>query len=145
MIAVLLIIHLLIIAAMVAVILMQRSEGGALGIGGGGPGGMMSGRGAANLLTRSTMILGALFVGNSILLAVLASVDDSGRSVIDRLGQDQSDRLPFDFTTMPEDEAPEADPEAQPAPEPQPEAQPEASEDAPPPPPAEDDPQIPGR
>lgn len=126
---------------MVAVILMQRSEGGALGIGGGGPGGMMSGRGAANLLTRSTMILGALFVGNSILLAVLASVDDSGRSVIDRLGQDQSDQLPFDFTTLPEDEATEADPEAQSASEPQP----EAVEDAPPPPPAEDDPQIPGR
>jgi preprotein translocase subunit SecG len=132
MIAVLLIIHLLIIAAMVTVILMQRSEGGALGIGGGGPGGMMSGRGAANLLTRSTMILGALFVGNSILLAVLASVDDSGRSVIDRLGGEQTDQLPFDFTTLPDDEADGVAPEA------------EEVDDAPAPPPVEDEPEIPG-
>jgi len=133
MIAVLLIIHLLIIAAMVTVILMQRSEGGALGIGGGGPGGMMSGRGAANLLTRSTMILGALFVGNSILLAVLASVDDSGRSVIDRMGGQQVDQLPFDFTTMPEDETGD-DAEAD-----------AVIDDTPPPPPAEEDePEIPG-
>ena len=65
--AVLLIIHVLIAAALTGVILMQRSEGGALGIGGGGPGGMMSGRGAANLLTRVTMILGALFIGNSVI------------------------------------------------------------------------------
>lgn len=131
MIAVLLIIHLLIIAAMVTVILMQRSEGGALGIGGGGPGGMMSGRGAANLLTRSTMILGALFVGNSILLAVLASVDESGRSVIDRLGGEQADQLPFDFTTMPDDEADGAAPEVE-------------VDDTPAPAPAEDEPEIPG-
>lgn len=131
MIAVLLIIHLLIIAAMVTVILMQRSEGGALGIGGGGPGGMMSGRGAANLLTRSTMILGALFVGNSILLAVLASVDDSGRSVIDRMGGQQTDQLPFDFTTMPDDEADGVEPEVQ-------------IDDTPAPPPVEEEPEIPG-
>jgi len=141
MIAVLLIIHLLIIAAMVTIILMQRSEGGALGIGGGGPGGMMSGRGAANLLTRSTMILGALFVGNSILLAVLASVDDSGRSVIDRMGAEQSDQLPFDFTTLPDDAADDTVPDAEG------EVQPDAeADDAPPPPPAvEDEPEIPGR
>ncbi|MGY6629182.1 MAG: preprotein translocase subunit SecG [Oceanicaulis sp.] len=131
MIAVLLIIHLLIIAAMVTVILMQRSEGGALGIGGGGPGGMMSGRGAANLLTRSTMILGALFVSNSILLAVLASVDDSGRSVIDRMGGEQTDQLPFDFTTMPDDEADGVAPEVE-------------IDDTPAPPPVEDEPEIPG-
>lgn len=139
MIAVLLIIHLLIIAAMVTVILMQRSEGGALGIGGGGPGGMMSGRGAANLLTRSTMILGALFVGNSIVLAVLASVDDSGRSVIERMGTEPTDQLPFDFTTIPDDEADGAEPDADVPSEPEAEA-----DDAPPPPPVEDEPEIPG-
>ncbi|KAA5804834.1 preprotein translocase subunit SecG [Alkalicaulis satelles] len=127
MIAVLLIIHLLLIAAMVAVILMQRSEGGALGIGG-GPGGMMSGRGSANLLTRTTMILGALFVGNSILLAVLASVDDSGRSVIDRLGDDPATQRPFDFSGFDdiEEEGEEIPDESQPEP-------------------AQDDPEIPGR
>lgn len=80
---VLLIVHLLVASALVAVILMQRSEGGALGIGG-GPGGMMSGRGAANLMTRLTMILGAIFVANSILLAIVSGIDSTtGRSVFD--------------------------------------------------------------
>jgi preprotein translocase subunit SecG len=61
--AVLLIIHVLIALALIAVVLLQRSEGGALGIGGGGggAGGFMTGRGAANLLTRSTAILGVAF------------------------------------------------------------------------------------
>lgn len=94
--AVLLIIHVLIAAALTGVILMQRSEGGALGIGGGGPGGMMSGRGAANLLTRITMILGALFIGNSILLAIISGVTASSGSVIDRVGETQTNSdLPF--------------------------------------------------
>jgi preprotein translocase subunit SecG len=94
--AVLLIIHVLIAAALTGVILMQRSEGGALGIGGGGPSGMMSGRGAANLLTRITMILGALFIGNSILLAIMSGVTTSTGSVLDRVGQSEtSSDLPF--------------------------------------------------
>lgn len=83
---VLLIAHLLIAAGLVAVILMQKSEGGALGIGG-GPGGMMSGRSAANLLTRVTMFLGAAFVVNSILLAIVAGVTDTGDSIFDGNGQ----------------------------------------------------------
>ena len=94
--AVLLIIHVLIAAALTGVILMQRSEGGALGIGGGGPGGMMSGRGAANLLTRVTMILGALFIGNSILHAIISGVTTSSGSVLDRVGETQTNSdLPF--------------------------------------------------
>ena len=94
--AVLLIIHVLIAAALTGVILMQRSEGGALGIGGGGPGGMMSGRGAANLLTRVTMILGALFIGNSILLAIISGVTTSSGSVLDCVGETQTNSdLPF--------------------------------------------------
>ncbi|MBL8645761.1 MAG: preprotein translocase subunit SecG [Sphingosinicella sp.] len=68
-----LVIHSLIAIALVAVILLQRSEGGALGIGG-GPGGLLTARGAGNLLTKSTGILAALFLGTSILLAVMASL-----------------------------------------------------------------------
>ena len=68
-----LVIHALIALALCGVILLQRSEGGGLGIGGGNAGGMMTARGAADLLTRSTTILAALFVGTSILLAVLAA------------------------------------------------------------------------
>ena len=109
--AVLLIIHVLIAAALTGVILMQRSEGGALGIGGGGPGGMMSGRGAANLLTRVTMILGALFIGNSILLAIISGVTATSGSVIDRVGETQtSSDLPFgDLEGLETDIPPPAD------------------------------------
>jgi preprotein translocase subunit SecG len=69
----LLIVQTLIAAAMVAVILMQRSEGGGLGVGG-SPSGLMSARGAADFLTRATSILATLFVGLSIVLAGLATL-----------------------------------------------------------------------
>ena len=79
---VLLVIHLLIALALVGVILIQRSEGGALsGLGGGNFGGMMSGRGAANLLTRTTAILATCFIATSLLLAIIAS-NTSGPSAI---------------------------------------------------------------
>ncbi|MXO85365.1 preprotein translocase subunit SecG [Altererythrobacter aurantiacus] len=75
-------------AALVGVILMQRSEGGGLGIGGGGsPSGMLSARGAADFLTRSTKMLAILFVALSIALAAVA-VETTGideiTSTIDR-------------------------------------------------------------
>ena len=93
---VLLIIHLLVSASLVAVVLMQRSEGGALGVGGGGPGGMMSGRGAANMLTRLTMILGGAFMGVSILLAVVSGMSGTSSSVLDG-AQESEEGLPFSF------------------------------------------------
>ena len=85
MITVLLIIHIFICVAMIGAILMQRSEGGALGIGGGGGGGLMSGRGAANALTKATSVMAAMFFGTSILLTILANVDRGSTSVIDRV------------------------------------------------------------
>ncbi len=69
-----LVIHTIIAIALVAVILLQKSEGGGLGIGGGTGGGLMTARGAANLLTRSTTVLAALFVTTSITLAFLAGM-----------------------------------------------------------------------
>ena len=57
--------------ALVGVILIQRSEGGGLGIGGGG--GFMTTRGTANLLTRTTGVLAALFIATSLFLAVSAT------------------------------------------------------------------------
>lgn len=83
MIEVLLVAHLLVTIAMVSVILLQRSEGGALGIGGGGNN-MMTGRGAANLLTRVTSILAATFMGLSIVLAILASQQSGGGSIVEQ-------------------------------------------------------------
>ncbi|HKX35164.1 MAG TPA: preprotein translocase subunit SecG, partial [Rhizorhapis sp.] len=68
-----LVVQAIVAAALVGVILMQRSEGGGLGVGG-SPSGFMSARGAADFLTRSTTILATLFVGLSVVLAVIASV-----------------------------------------------------------------------
>ena len=71
--------------ALIAVILIQRSEGGGLGLGGGqGMGSFMSGRGTANLLTRTTAILGTIFFILSLSLALLykASVADNGTAAI---------------------------------------------------------------
>ncbi len=82
---VVLIIHLMIAAGLVAVILFQRSEGGALGIGGGG-GNFMSGRGSANLLTRTTSILGAAFFATSIILTILANRNAAPTSILDGAG-----------------------------------------------------------
>ena len=71
--AVLLTIEVIVCIAMIVVILLQRSEGGGLGLGsGGGMSGLMSGRGAANVLTRTTVILATIFIGTSIALALLA-------------------------------------------------------------------------
>src|SRR4051794_5209964 len=69
----LLVVHVIIAAALVAVILMQRSEGGGLASSG-NPAGLMSARGAADFLTRTTSILGTAFVVLSIALAVLATM-----------------------------------------------------------------------
>lgn len=68
---VLIVIHLMVVVALVAVVLLQRSEGGALGIGGGG--GLMTGRGQANVLTRTTAILAAIFFVTSIALTLFAN------------------------------------------------------------------------
>jgi preprotein translocase subunit SecG len=81
-----LIIHLLIALALVGVILLQRSEGGALGIGGGGAGGLMTGRASANLLTRVTAVLAASFIVTSMLLAILATHRTAPSSILDTSG-----------------------------------------------------------
>jgi preprotein translocase subunit SecG len=69
--AFLLIVQTLIAVALIAVILMQRSEGGGLGVGGSSSG-FMTARGAADFLTRSTAILGGLFIVLSIVMAAIA-------------------------------------------------------------------------
>ena len=59
--------------AMIGVVLIQRSEGGGLGIGSSqGMGSFMSGRGTANLLTRTTAILAFAFFSLSLTLAILS-------------------------------------------------------------------------
>lgn len=83
---VILVIHLILAIALVAVVLLQRSEGGALGMGGGGGGmgGFMTGRGAADLLTRTTAFIAAGFMTTSMILAILASGDRTQGSILDK-------------------------------------------------------------
>ena len=72
MIKVLLVLHVFVTIALIGVVLIQRSEGGGLGLGGGqGMGSFMTGRGTANLLTRTTAILGTAFFALSLALALL--------------------------------------------------------------------------
>ncbi|MEQ1890185.1 MAG: preprotein translocase subunit SecG [Alphaproteobacteria bacterium] len=80
---VIIVIHLLLAVALVVTVLLQQSEGGALGIGGNPMGGFMTGRGAANLLTRATAILAAGFFTTSIVLTVLARGTVTAPSILD--------------------------------------------------------------
>lgn len=74
----------IIAAALVGVILMQRSEGGGLGMGG-SPSGLMSARGAADFLTRTTAILASAFVLLAIALAFVAASNGGTASIDDTL------------------------------------------------------------
>jgi preprotein translocase subunit SecG len=82
----LLVVLIIICVAMVGTILLQRSEGGALGIGGGGGGGgmggLMTGRGAANALTRTTAFLAAGYFIVTITISILSGADNTTGSVI---------------------------------------------------------------
>ena len=69
--AFLLILQTLIAGSLVGVILMQRSEGGGLGVGGSSSG-FMTAPGAADFLTRSTAVLGGMFIILSIVMAAIA-------------------------------------------------------------------------
>src|SRR6516225_8462237 len=80
----LLVVHVLIAIALVAVVLLQKSEGGALGIGGGGMSGFMTGRSTANLLSRATAILAALFMTMSVLLVVLRNRERAPPSIVEQ-------------------------------------------------------------
>ena len=80
---VLIVAYLLIVLALIAVILLQRSEGGGLGMGSSNANGLISVRGSANLLTRTTAILAALFFASAIALTILSAVDRGTISILD--------------------------------------------------------------
>jgi preprotein translocase subunit SecG len=84
MILILLVIHIMVAFALIGVVLLQKSEGGALGIGGGGMAGFMTGRSTANLLTRATAILAAAFMTTSVLLVVMHNRVRNPASIIDQ-------------------------------------------------------------
>lgn len=78
---VLIVAYLLIVLALIGVILLQRSEGGGLGMGT-SSNGLMSARGSANLLTRTTSILAALFFATAIGLTILSEIDNRASGIL---------------------------------------------------------------
>jgi preprotein translocase subunit SecG len=81
---VLLVLFLLVTLALIGVILVQRSEGGGLGVGNSqGMGAFMTGRGTANLLTRTTAVLGTAFMVLALVLAMLGKGQAPRGSILD--------------------------------------------------------------
>ncbi|WBU60660.1 preprotein translocase subunit SecG [Paracoccus albus] len=80
-------VHLILALLLIGIVLLQRSEGGGLGMGGGGGGGgVMTGRQAANALSKMTWIFAAAFIATSLTLTVIAARNTSGGSVLDQIG-----------------------------------------------------------
>lgn len=82
---VILVIHILACLVMIGLVLVQKSEGGGLGIGGGGgANSLLSGRGAAGAVVRSTIIFGAIFFLTSLALTTIANRTQDNRSDVER-------------------------------------------------------------
>jgi preprotein translocase subunit SecG len=77
-------VDILVCVSLIGVVLLQRSEGGGLGMGS-GPTGLITARGAADLLTRTTWILFGLFLAISLGLTLLAAHDRANSSLMSRL------------------------------------------------------------
>ncbi|MBA4749481.1 MAG: preprotein translocase subunit SecG [Alphaproteobacteria bacterium] len=90
----LLIVHIVLAILMIGLVLLQKSEGGALGMGG-GPGGFMSTRGTANLLTRATGILAGLFFASTLGLAILFKGGQAPKSLLDNLKAEPTTEAPL--------------------------------------------------
>ena len=136
MITVLLIVHLFVTLALIGVVLIQRSEGGGLGIGSSqGMGSFMSGRGTANLLTRTTSILATVFLLLSLGLALLnRGTGGVGHDLLEAPGSPRQ-AAPLGIATTPADRT--VDPSASPVSGPTPRT------DAPDTAPAPQTPQVP--
>ena len=115
---ILLTIHIIVCICLIAVVLMQRSEGGALGMGG-GPSGFMSARGAGDLLTRVTWILGSIFFVISLALTLLSGRQGASDSVVDRMKVEAIDPNKLNQPAQPAPTSPDAAPPPLSAPTPQ--------------------------
>ena len=96
----LLVVHALLALALVAVILLQKSEGGGL-TGGGSAGGLVSARGAADLLSRMTAILATLFIVSSLGLAWLAGHSNRPQTIDTTLAREAAPVGPLGAPTAP--------------------------------------------
>ncbi|MEZ5998460.1 MAG: preprotein translocase subunit SecG [Hyphomonas sp.] len=93
---VILVIHILACLIMIGLVLVQKSEGGGLGIGGGGgANSLLSGRGAAGAVVRSTIIFGSIFFITSLALTTIANRSNDNRTSVEKaLGGDEAPATP---------------------------------------------------
>src|SRR5215469_8995849 len=101
----LLIVQALIAISLICVILMQRSEGGGLGVGGSSSG-FMTARGAADFLTRSTAVLGGLFIVLSIVMAAYAGASRQPTKIDTSLANSAAPLPSSQPRTAPQQQAP---------------------------------------
>jgi preprotein translocase subunit SecG len=87
----LIVIHLMLVLGMIAVVLLQKSEGGGLVS---STSGFMTGRGTANVLTRTTAILAAGFFITSLALSWLAGLGRHPASIINTGGPPTTQQAP---------------------------------------------------
>jgi preprotein translocase subunit SecG len=82
---ILLVVQVMLAIALIAIILVQRSDNDGFGMGSGGGGtGMLSGRAKSNFMTRTTAILAAAFMLNSLILTMIVA-GTSPTSIVDRI------------------------------------------------------------
>lgn len=98
---ILLTIHIIACIALVIAVMLQRSEGGALGMGGGGTGGLISGRGAAGVLVKVTMGLAFVFFCTSIGMTFLNNQANTAPGVLERQIQQDNSSNPLGSVTTP--------------------------------------------
>ena len=79
----LLILNMIVCVLLIGVVLMQRSEGGAFGTG--GPTGLVTARGAGDLLTRTTWVLFTMFLVLSLSLTLIGGRERSSQAILNRL------------------------------------------------------------
>jgi len=85
---ILLVVQLILASALIGVVLLQRSESDGFGLGSGNGSNFMSGRASANLLTRTTAVLAALFIINSLVLSIVAS-RQGHESIVDTVNKQE--------------------------------------------------------
>ena len=92
MLTVIIVIHLMLVLGMIGVVLLQKSEGG--GLVSSSNSGFMTGRGTANVLTRTTALLAVGFFVTSLALSWLAGLGRHPASIINSGGAPISQEAP---------------------------------------------------
>jgi len=96
---ILLVVHVVVAILLITVILLQRNSADALaGLGGGNNMGVVSARGAANFMTRMTVILAIAFMGNALVLANLSNKSASkndAKGLSEKLSEDVGKKVPM--------------------------------------------------